>query len=136
MLKWKDNTANDYTQLPQQISDGSLRFMALATLLLQPAYQMPSIILLDEPELGLHPAAINQFAEMVKEASMNAQIIIATQSPHLADEFDPSQIIIAERNDEKATTILKSLDKERLKDWLAEYSISELWNKNVIGGRP
>lgn len=136
MLKWKDNTANDYIQLPQQISDGTLRFMALATLLLQPAAQIPSIILLDEPELGLHPAAICQFAEMVKEASTNTQIIIATQSPQLADEFEPSQIIIAERDEEKSATILKSLDEKKLKDWLNEYSISELWHKNVIGGRP
>lgn len=135
-LKWKDDTANDYIQLSQQISDGSLRFMALATLLLQPEYRMPGVIILDEPELGLHPAAINQFAEMVKEASQYAQIIIATQSPQLADEFEPSQIIIAERDEEKAATTLGHLDENRLKEWLDEYSISELWNKNVIGGRP
>lgn len=136
MLKWKDNTTNDYVQLPQQISDGSLRFMALATLLLQPEYRMPRVIILDEPELGLHPAAISQLAEMVKEASQNAQIIIATQSPQLADEFKPSQIIITERDEDKAATTFKHLNADRLKDWLEEYSVSELWNKNVIGGRP
>lgn len=136
MLKWKDNTANDYIQLPQQISDGSLRFMALATLLLQPSDKMPSIIILDEPELGLHPAAISQLAEMVKQASQYAQIILATQSPQLADEFDPSQIIIVERDEVKAATIARHLDEERLKEWIEQYSISELWDKNVLGGRP
>lgn len=135
-LRWKDNTANDYIQLSQQISDGSLRFMALATVLLQPASKMPKVIILDEPELGLHPAAINQLAEMVKEASQYAQVIIATQSPQLADEFEPSQIIIAERNEDRAATTLECLDEDRLKEWLEEYSISELWNKNVIGGKP
>lgn len=136
MLRWKDNTANDYIQLPQQISDGSLRFIALATLLLQPESKIPRIIILDEPELGLHPAAITQLAEMIKEASQYAQIIIATQSPQLADEFDPSQIIIAERDEKKASTRFERLDEDRMRDWLDEYSISELWNKNVIGGRP
>lgn len=136
MLKWRDNTANDYIQLPQQISDGTLRFMALATLLLQPSDKMPSVIILDEPELGLHPSAISQLAEMVKQASQYAQIILATQSPQLADEFTPSQIIIVERDEEKASTTAHHLDEERLKEWIEQYSISELWDKNVLGGRP
>lgn len=134
LLRWVDNASDDYILLPSQISDGSLRFMALATLLLQPPAKMPSIIILDEPELGLHPMAIIQLAEMVKQASEYAQIILATQSPQLADAFNPSEIRIVER--EGSNTTVRSLDEKALKEWLDVYSISELWNKNVLGGRP
>ncbi|MDX9881366.1 MAG: AAA family ATPase [Prolixibacteraceae bacterium] len=134
MLKWKDNSANDYILLPQQISDGSLRFIALATLLLQTPEKMPTVIILDEPELGLHPLAIVQLAEMIKQASEHAQIILATQSPRLVDEFDASDIVVMEREDNYS--ICKRLDTIELKDWLDSYTVSELWDKNVIGGRP
>lgn len=136
MLKWKDNSGNDYIMLPQQISDGTLRFIALATLLLQPAEKIPSLIILDEPELGLHPSAIGQLAEMVKQASQYTQIVLATQSPQLADEFEVADIAIVERDEALQSTTVHKLDEERLKEWIEEYSISELWNKNVIGGKP
>lgn len=136
MLKWRDISPNDYILLPEQFSDGAIRFIALATLLLQPSETMPKVIIIDEPELGLHPFAINQLAEMIKEAAKHTQVIIATQSPGLVDEFEANQITIIERDEENECSTARKLDEEELKDWLENYSLSELWNKNVIGGRP
>lgn len=136
MLKWTDISPNDYIMLPEQFSDGTIRFIALATLLLQPQKTMPNVIIIDEPELGLHPFAIAQLAEMIKEAAINTQVVIATQSPGLVDEFDANQITIIERDEESESTIAKKLNEEDLADWLENYSLSELWDKNVLGGRP
>ncbi len=134
-LDWKEK-GNENIFGAHQISDGTLRFMALATLLLQPADTMPPIIVLDEPELGLHPTAIDILAGMIKKASANAQIVVATQSPRLIDQFSADKIMVVERNNMEKTSSFKKLDEENLKDWLENYSTSELWDKNVIGGRP
>lgn len=136
MLRWTDISPNDYVMLPEQFSDGTIRFIALATLLLQPKKTMPNVIIIDEPELGLHPYAITQLAQMIKEASMNTQVVIATQSPGLVDEFEVNQIAIIERDEENESTIARKLNEEELQDWLENYSLSELWDKNVLGGRP
>jgi len=136
MLKWTDINLNDDIMLPEQFSDGSIRFIALATLLLQPKKTMPNVIIIDEPELGLHPFAITQLAEMVKEASNHTQVIIATQSPGLVDEFEANQITIIEFDDESESTVARKLNTEELSGWLENYSLSELWEKNVLGGRP
>jgi predicted ATPase len=136
MLKWQDTSINDYIMLPGQFSDGTIRFIALATLLLQPKKTMPSVIIIDEPELGLHPFAISQLAEMIKEAAINTQVIIATQSPGLVDEFEANQITVIERDEESESTIARKLDEQELAEWMENYSLSELWNKNVLGGRP
>jgi len=133
-LKWVDIFPNDYVFLPEQFSDGTIRFIALATLLLQPKETMPRVIIIDEPELGLHPFAIGYLAEMIKEASKHAQIIVATQSAALVDEFEANQITIIEAENGYSTA--RKLDNDELKDWLENYSLSELWNKNVLGGRP
>lgn len=135
-LKWKDTSLNDYVLSSDQFSDGSIRFIALATLLLQPQDTMPDVIIIDEPELGLHPYAIGQLTEMIKDASLHAQIIIATQSPALIDGFDADDITVIERDEEHPYTLAHRLDKGQLAAWLDNYSISELWDKNVIGGRP
>ncbi len=135
-LNWVDTSLNDYVFDPYQLSDGSIRFIALATLLLQPSKTMPSVIIIDEPELGLHPYAIDLLAEMIKDASLHSQIIIATQSPVLIDNFDVDDITVIERNEDKKCTEANKLNSDELKDWLEEYSNSELWSKNVIGGRP
>ncbi|MEO5376474.1 MAG: AAA family ATPase [Magnetococcus sp. DMHC-6] len=134
-LNWFD-TVNDYLFGPHQISDGSLRFMALATLLLQPPKYMPRVIVLDEPELGLHPAAIGQLSGMIRTASKHCQVIIATQSTRLVDEFEPSHLVIVERDTTNNCSIFKRLKESQLQEWLARYSLSELWEKNVFGGRP
>jgi predicted ATPase len=110
--------------------------MALTTLLLQPPASLPSVIILDEPELGLHPSAISLLAGMVKTASQNCQILLATQSTRLIDEFESENIVIVERNEEERCSIFKKLDSDTLEDWLERYSMSELWEKNIFGGRP
>lgn len=134
-LDWREKGNNNIFGA-HQISDGTLRFMALATLLLQPEDTMPPIIVLDEPELGLHPTAIDILAGMIKKASNTAQIIVATQSPRLIDEFSADKIVVVERNNREKTSTFKKLDEMGLQDWLKDYTTSELWDKNVIGGRP
>lgn len=135
-LKWIDTSANDYVLSSDQFSDGSIRFIALATLLLQPEKTMPRVIIIDEPELGLHPYAIDQLTEMIKDASLHAQIIVATQSPALIDGFSANDVTIVERDEDAQCTVVRKLDNVDYSEWLKEYSLSELWNKNVIGGRP
>lgn len=134
-LDWRE-TGNENIFGAHQISDGTLRFMALATLLLQPTETLPPIIVLDEPELGLHPTAIDILAGLIKKASAHAQIVVATQSPRLIDEFSANKIVVVERNNKEKTSTFKKLNDLELKDWLDKYTTSELWDKNVIGGRP
>lgn len=134
-LDWKERDS-DYIFGVNQISDGTLRFMALATLLLQPPRTMPSLIVIDEPELGLHPTAISILAGMIKKASESAQVVVATQSPRLLDEFGADKVVVIERDETKRTSVFHQLSREKLKDWEEEFTTSELWEKNVIGGRP
>lgn len=135
-LRWTDTSANDYVFTANQFSDGSIRFIALATLLLQPPKTMPFVIIIDEPELGLHPFAISQLNEMIRDASIHAQIIMATQSPEILDGFPADDVTIIERDPEIGGTIVRKLAEADYKHWLEEYTLSELWNKNVLGGRP
>ncbi len=135
-LNWRVKGENEYLFGPQQLSDGSLRFMALATLLLQPGEKLPGLVVIDEPELGLHPSAIQALAGMVKMASAHCQVILATQSPQLVDCFDASEIMVVEMDEVKRSTVCKRLDQDRLVEWLHDYSLSELWEKNVLGGQP
>ncbi|MDR1110252.1 MAG: AAA family ATPase [Deltaproteobacteria bacterium] len=135
-LNWKDSFGSGYLFDPHQISDGSLRFMALATLSLQPPDLLPRLIVLDEPELGLHPAAITELGGLVRAAARNTQVILCTQSTRLIDEFDLQNLVIVERDRMRHCSIFKTLNAEQFGDWLARYSLSELWEKNVIGGQP
>jgi len=135
-LNWVDTVRPDHLFGPDQLSDGSLRFMALATLLLQPPALMPKIVVIDEPELGLHPAAIAELAGLMKRASVDSQIIVATQSTRLIDEFSPEQLVVVERDARSGASLFKRLDARALEEWLSRYSLSELWEKNVIGGQP
>lgn len=133
LLQWRElNT--DLIFGPHQASDGSLRTMALVSLVLQPEADLPALIILDEPELGLHPFAINVIAGLLQSISNHTQVILATQSTTLVNYFYPEQIIVVDRPNREST--FKRLDAEALSDWLGEYSIAELWEKNVIGGRP
>lgn len=135
-LRWIDNSATDYRFSAHQLSDGSIRFIALAALLLQPHRTMPDVIIIDEPELGLHPYAISQLAEMIKDAAKHAQIIISTQNKDLVDYFDLNNITVVEMDEDKQCTKTAMLDKNEYGLWIKHYSISEMWDKNVIGGRP
>lgn len=134
-LEWHER-GSDYPFLAHHISDGTLRFMCLATLLLQP--KLPSTILVDEPELGLHPYAIVVLASMIKSASERTQIVISTQSVSLVNQFDVENLLIVERNENNGMyeTAISRIDPQRLLSWLEEYSLGELWEKNVLGGRP
>ncbi len=135
-LQWKSTDGFEYPFGPEQFSDGSIRFIALATLFLQPPELLPNVIVIDEPELGLHPQAIDILASMIKTASLHAQIIVATQSARLIDNFETSQIIVAEYNKVRKCSSFKHLDEKELENWLEDFSISELWEKNVLGGQP
>ena len=132
-LEWRHADSDAYFDA-SSLSDGSLRFIALATLLLQPASLRPSVIFLDEPELGLHPHAITLLASLLKQASVESQVIVATQSPILLDHFDPEDVLVAERVN--GATELHRQDAEALKVWLEDYSLGQLWEKNELGGRP
>lgn len=116
------------------LSDAILRFMCLATLLLLPEELKPATILIDEPELGLHPYALKLLAGILRSTSHTRQIIISTQSAALVDEFAPENIIVVDRTLEG--TLLHRLDVPSLTEWLEEYSLGELWQKNLLGGRP
>jgi len=130
-LEWTQR-GGDYPFHVNQLSDGTLRFMTLTTALLQP--DPPATILFDEPELGLHPYALNLFAGLVKKAATRTQVIVSTQSAPLLDNFQAEDIIVVERKDGAST--FERLSSDKLKDWLKDYSLGELWQKNVIGGRP
>lgn len=130
-LEWKQKDSDAYFDA-YSLSDGTLRFICLATLLLQP--NPPALILLDEPELGLHPFAIRILAEMLQSSAQRVQVILATQSVTLLDNFEANDIIVAENNGGKTT--FQRLDSEKLSVWLQEFSLGELWEKNVLGGRP
>jgi len=112
------------------LSDGSIRFICLATALLQP--NPPSTIIIDEPELGLHPEAIRILGELIKDAAGRTQIIVATQSPLLLDQFAIKDIIVVSRKD--GQSIFERLKSSDFTEWLKDYSVGELWTKNVIQG--
>ena len=132
-LEWRHKGTDAHFDAAS-LSDGSLRFIALATLLLQPESLRPSVILLDEPELGLHPYAITMLASLLKQAATQTQIILATQSPFLLDHFEPGDVLVADRVNGR--TQLTRLDTASLETWLQDYSLGQLWEKNEIGGRP
>ena len=133
VLNWRAKGA-DYEFGPHQLSDGTLRAIALFTLLLQPDDDFPEMIILDEPELGLHPAALAILAELIKRASQHCQLMIATQSPALLDHFDPQDIVVTNSHDGNSS--FERLDPKALREWLEEYELSNLWERNVIGGGP
>src|SRR5690606_13034313 len=124
-LNWLERGSEDYFNA-HNLSDGTLRFIALATVLLQPL--LPSTIIIDEPELGLHPFAISKLSGMIKKASVKSQIIISTQSVNLVNEFSADDIIVVNREDNQ--TVFKRQSKESLSVWLEDYSLGELWEKN------
>ncbi len=130
-LRWQEKGA-DQLFTAHNFSDGTLRMICLATLLLQS--NLPDTIIIDEPELGLHPFAIAKLAGMIKSASQQSQIIISTQSVTLLNHFSPGDVIVVERENEQS--VFKRQNEEKLASWLEEYSLGELWDQNVIGGRP
>ncbi len=131
LLEWR-HTESDALFNADSLSDGTLRFMCLTTLLMQP--ELPDTILIDEPELGLHPYAIVLLADMMKKAAHRAQIIVSTQSVTLVDQFQPHDLIVVDLVDGKSQFTRPS--ESQVIEWLDDYSLGELWEKNIFGGRP
>lgn len=133
-LEWFEADDPDTVRGPRQLSDGTLRFICLSTLLLQPVELQPKLILIDEPELGLHPYALTLLVEMLQHASDSRQIIATTQSADLVSELEPEDVVVVNRK-EGASTFTR-LDTDDLKEWLDDYTLGDLWKMNIFGGRP
>jgi predicted ATPase len=133
-LEWTQVGKPDMPFKAHYLSDGTLRFMCLATLLLQPVALLPDTILIDEPELGLHPYAISVLAGMFKQVAEDKQLVVSTQSVELVNALSPEDIIVVEQADGAST--FKRFTPEELSGWLEEYSLGDLWNSNILGGRP
>ncbi|MGH7171547.1 MAG: AAA family ATPase, partial [Gemmataceae bacterium] len=136
-LEWLQKDS-DYPFRASQLSDGTLRFICLATALLQPS--LPPTVLFDEPELGLHPFALTLLANLFQQAaehygtSVSRQVIVSTQSAQLLNEFEPDDVVVVERT--QGESVFRRLDSAQLSGWLEDYTLGELWQKNVLGGRP
>jgi predicted ATPase len=133
-LEWFQVDDPDTPLSPLQLSDGTLRFICLATLLLQPRELQPATIVIDEPELGLHPFALVVLASLLQQASERRQIIASTQSVDLVNQLAPADVIVTETHHD--ASVFHRLDASRLEDWLHDYALGELWKMNVVGGRP
>jgi predicted ATPase len=133
LLNWRDRDS-DYLFGPHQLSDGTLRTMALIALLAQPESELPSVIVIDEPEIGLHPYALEIVASLVKSASVHCTVVLATQSVGLVNHFAPEDIVTVTR--EKAQSKFERQNSETLAVWLEDYAIGEIWERNLIGGTP
>ncbi len=134
LLRWKAK-GTDKIFDAHLTSDGSLRFFALATLLSLPTEMLPDVLLLDEPELGLHPAAIALTGGMIKALTEERQVIVATQSPLLVDAFGLEEIFVLDLEDGR--TQARKLDPDDYRVWLDDsFTPGELWQKNLLGGRP
>lgn len=132
-LEWSE-LGEDEPFKAHHLSDGTLRFICLAAVFLQPEEFQPETILVDEPELGLHPYAIKILASLVRSASKRKQVIVSTQSVTLLNEFEPGNLIVADRRG--GSSVLRRVGEDELADWLKEYTLGELWEKNILGGRP
>lgn len=130
-LEWQERGSDSYFDA-HALSDGTLRFICLATLLLQP--KPPTTILLDEPELGLHPFAITVLSDLLRSAAQRTQVIASTQSVTLVNQFAPEDLLVVDR--EGSESKFRRLGEEEIASWLDDYSLGELWEKNVLGGRP
>ena len=132
-LRWRSRHS-DKSFGAHLTSDGSLRFFALVTLLNLPVEMLPGVVLLAEPELGLHPKAIALIGDMIRALAGRRQVIAATQSPLLVDVFEPDEVFVLELRDGRSE--LHTPDADQLRTWLDEFSLGELWQKNLLGGRP
>ncbi len=133
LLRWL-HREHDAPLSASQLSDGTARFICLATLFLQPESLRPKTLVLDEPELGLHPAALEVLAEIIKSTAKTTQIICSTQSVTFANFFEPDDFIVVDQH--KGVSEFKRLESSELKHWLEDYQMGDIWLKNLIGGRP
>ena len=133
LLRWTER-GTDQVFSADQASDGMLRTIAVIALLMQPEDSLPNVLILDEPELGLHPYAISIVAGLLRGLAEERQVFVATQSATFVDQFMPEDIIVVDRAERES--VFRRLDSGQLGEWLDDYSIAELWEKNVLGGRP
>jgi predicted ATPase len=133
ILNWRHHQS-DLIFGPHQLSDGTLRAICLVALLLQPESELPYLVIVDEPELGLHPYALSVVASLFQAAAHHTQILISTQSSSFLDNFEPADVIVVERRGEE--THFSRQSEAALSAWLEDYSLGEIWEKNVIGGGP
>jgi predicted ATPase len=132
-LAWRERGSDEYFTA-NTLSDGTLRFICLATLLLQPHFHLPTTVLIDEPELGLHPFAIHQLAALIRAAALKTQLIVSTQSVTLMNQFQPEHVIVVDRND--GGSAFRRISPDEVAKWADDYAVGELWEKNILGGRP
>ncbi|MBX9913845.1 MAG: AAA family ATPase [Pseudomonadaceae bacterium] len=133
-LEWTQKGKPDTVLKANMLSDGTLRFICLATLLLQPTQLLPDTLLIDEPELGLHPYAIAVLADMFKQVAESRQLIVSTQSVELINELSPEDVVVVDQQDDAST--FRRFTQDELGGWLEEYAMGELWKRNILGGRP
>lgn len=134
-LEWTQRSDPDTPYGASALSDGTLRFICLATLLLQPLSLLPDTVLIDEPELGLHPYAIGVLADMLKQVAESRQLVVSTQSVELLNAFTPEDVVVVDRSEEEST--FRRLTSDELAGWLESYTpLGELWLRNILGGRP
>lgn len=133
-LEWFQKGNPDTPFKAHMLSDGTLRFICLTTLLYQPVKLLPDTLLIDEPELGLHPYAVSILVSMMKRVAEDKQLIVSTQSVELVNALAPEDVIVVEQDDGAST--FKRLDSNELKEWLNDYQLGELWKMNIVGGRP
>ena len=132
-LEWQER-GSDVLFGPHALSDGTLRFICLTTLFLQPPERLPATIVLDEPELGLHPYAIALLTEMIQSAAEHTQVILATQSVTLVNQFSPEDVVVVDRKE--GASVFRRLSEAEISEWLEDYGLGDLWEKNLLGGRP
>ena len=133
ILNWR-HRESDLVFGPHQLSDGTLRAICLISLLLQPAEKLPSLIVVDEPELGLEPCAVDVIASLFRSVSRHAQVLVSTQSSAFVDSFEPGDIVVVERN--KEATEFERPHAEALDSWVEGYALGEIWEKNAVGEGP
>ncbi len=133
LLRWI-HTKHENPFSANILSDGTARFICLATLFLQPETLRPNTIILDEAELGLHPAALSILADIIKSVSKETQVICSTQSVTFANSFEPEDFIVADAKD--GVSHFHRPETDELKQWLEDYGMGDIWAKNLIGGRP
>jgi len=128
-LRWRQQGTN-YVFSPGHFSDGTIRFICLATVLMQP--EPPATVILDEPELGLHPEALEVLGGLLRSASTRMQIIVATQSPVLLNQFEAEQVITVDHVNGRSC--FTRLNEDALSSWLNDYTLGDLWEKGTIQG--
>jgi predicted ATPase len=132
MLRWWEPPYEKGGVSANFLSDGTLKFLCLVTILKTP--DPPPLICIDEPELGLHPDWVEIVAELMQSAAARTQLIVATHSPQIVAKLDPEQVIVTEK--ENAETHLRRLERRELEKWLNEFNLSDLWLAGEFGGRP